>query len=213
MPEKDRLIDHGNRHLKLMLRRAMLSLVEPHTALDVFAGRGEIACALYQGFKELHCVEKNPRKFLQLEKNLSFISGPRIHAHKMDNLVFLETGASAIGDVNLLDFDAYGMPNLQIKSFFANCRLVQPTLVFVTDGGRMACMRGKRWSPGLYSSRTDSNLSGAGLSDVLVRQYERLILQFWHEMSQAYQFRMDAFKIFWKKRKQVAYYGLLISPR
>jgi len=60
--------DHGNRQIKFLLRQALLPRIEPKVALDLFAGRGEITGRLYQGFREIHCVEKNPKAFAFLEK-------------------------------------------------------------------------------------------------------------------------------------------------
>ncbi|GEM_PF-1395449 len=215
MTEKTQTVDHGNKYLKLLLRKAMLSRIHPQTALDLFAGRGEIARVLYQEFEELYCVEKDSRKFASLEKNLPRVSSPRIHLHRMDNRLFLQKMVKDIPQINLVDFDAYGSPNLQVKTFFAHYRLEGPTLIFATDGGKISCQRGRRFSPGLYSScpyPSGSNTGGTGYNPVLVHGYEKLIRQFWLEMAHTHSFRIELFKILWKKGKQVAYYGLLISP-
>jgi hypothetical protein len=213
MMEKTRTIDQGNKYLKLLLRKAMLSRIQPQTALDLFAGRGDIARVLYQGFEELHCVERDTRKFAALEKNLSKVQGPRIHLHRMNNRLFLQNMVKEIPRINLVDFDAYGSPNLQVKTFFAHYRLEGPTLIFATDSGKISCQRGRRFSPDLYSSCPGTNPGGTGYNPVLVHGYEKLIRQFWFEMAKAHRFRIELFKILWKKRRLVAYYGLLISPR
>jgi len=196
----------------MLLRKAMINLIHPHTALDLFAGNGEIAGSLYLGFEALHCVEKDPLKFHRLEK-ISASSRSNIHLHMMDNNEFLETRVHEIPGINLVDFDAYGSPNPQIRKFFANYKLTQPSLVFATDGGKLAHRKGGKLSTCSDLCHNDSVLDERMCNPRFTAVYEKLIYHFWLDMARANNFSIKVFRLLWKKRKQVAYYGLLVSPK
>ena len=204
--------DHGNRQIKFLLRQALLPRIEPKTVLDLFAGRGEISARLYQGFRELHCVEKNPRAFAFLEKRFSNLSEPAIYLHRGDNLRFISEKVAGISDINLVDADAYGSPTPQLKAFFQHDRVTEPMLIFATDGGKLARLRGRLWHPDWYSAREPEGRPAPRYNYTVVQHYELLIRQFWREMARAHAFRIQTFQLVWKQGKLVAYYGLLLAP-
>jgi len=209
--------DNSNKQIKFLLRQALLPRIEPKVALDLFAGRGEIAGRLYQGFREIHCVEKNPRAFAFLEKRWGTVipAGPQspvIHLHRGDNLKFISEKVAEIDGINLVDFDAYGSPNPQIKAFFRHHPVTEPMLVFATDGGKLAQLRGASWHPDWYSAKEPEGPSAARYQATVARNYEALIRQFWQEMASAHHFRIQVFRLYWKQRRLLAYYGLHLIP-
>jgi len=204
--------DNSSLLVKLMLRKSLLGLkaVEQKCALDLFAGNGEIASRVYQDFPELHLVENDSAKFARLKRKFGDEAG--IKLWNLDNREFLARKLKTIPELSVVDFDAYGSPNRQIQLFFENRRLKKQLLIFATDGFTLARLRGREFSPMLYCAGPDSE-SGAGYDPVLSRNFELLIRAFWEEMSKLHQFRIPLFKILWKKRRQVAYYGLWIEPK
>jgi len=204
--------DHSNKQIKFLLRQVLLPRIRPKVGLDLFAGRGEIASRLYLDFEELYCVEKNPKSFAFLEKRLAGRSKPAVHLHRGDNLKFLADQAAGIRGINLADFDAYGSPNPQIKQFFKSYRVTEPMLIFATDGGKLARMRGRPWHPAWYSVKEPEGLAAPRYHQVVAQNYELLIRQFWRELAQTDAFRILEFHLYWKQGKLVAYYGLYLEP-
>ena len=215
--------DHSNKQIKFLLRQALLPRIEPKVVLDLFAGRGEIASRLFLGFRELHCVEQNPRSFDFLQQRFAPTLGarvtppaqaaqPLIHLHHRDNLEFISETVAGIPHINLADFDAYGSPNPQLKAFFRHYPVAEPTLVFATDGGKLARLRGRPWHPDWYSAREPEGPAAPRYNHTVAQGYELLIRQFWRELSCAHAFRIQTFKLVWKRGKMVAYYGILLSP-
>jgi len=217
--------DNSNKQIKFLLRQALLPRIEPKVALDLFAGRGEITGRLYQGFREIHCVEKNPRSFSFLQQRFAPTLGarvtspaqcaqaaqPLIHLHRADNLKFISEKVAGIAGINLVDFDAYGSPNPQVKAFFQHYRASEPMLIFATDGGKLARLRGRLWHPDWYSAREPEGPSAPRYNHTVTQNYELLIRQFWREMARAHAFRLQTFELVWKRGKLVAYYGILIE--
>jgi len=212
--------DHSRIYLKVLLRKSFLELgaVEKNVALDLFSGKGEIAKGIYLDFKEVHLVEKNPKQFEILKGRFSRL--PQARLWKMENLKFLKNELPNFSELSLVDFDAYGSPNQQILFFFASWKLKTPLLVFATDGGILAGIRGRSFSPDRYLAGLSPNCasepgqeSATGYDRVLNRNYERMIRCFWDELAKRHCFKIELFKIIWKKGGQVAYYGLLIKPR
>ena len=204
--------DHGNKQIKFLLRQVLLPRIEPKVALDLFAGRGEISARLYSAFREIHCVEQNPRSFAFLEERLEGVENPQVHLHRGDNLNFISEQVAGIADINLVDFDAYGSPNPQVKAFFQHYRVSEPMLIFATDGGKLARLRGRLWHPDWYSTREPEGPAAPRYNHTVVQNYELLIRQFWRELGRVYSFRIQIFKLVWKARKGVAYYGILLAP-
>ena len=208
--------DNSNKQIKFLLRQAMLPRIEPGVALDLFAGRGEIASRLYQprsaGFREIHCVEKNPNSFAFLEKRFAGVENPQIHLHRGDNLKFISEKVAEIDGINLVDFDAYGSPNPQVKAFFRYYRASEPMLIFATDGGKLARLRGRLWHPDWYSAREPEGPPAPRYNHTVAQNYELLIRQFWRELSRVHAFSIQTFQLVWKRGKLVAYYGILLKP-
>jgi len=204
--------DNSSLLIKLLLRQSLLDLgaVERSGALDLFAGAGEIASRLYLDFQEIHLVEQDEKKFRRLEQK--FLNRKNARLWNADNREFLQQKLRALPHLSVVDFDAYGSPNRPIQLFFANWQLKSPILVFATDGFILARVRGLGFAPELYLAGPDSKCAG-GHDPVLNRNFELLVRSFWQELAKLYNFRIALFKILWKKRKQVAYYGLLIEPR
>lgn len=210
--------DNSELFLKLLLRKSLISLSGisfKGTALDLFSGRGEISSRLYRSFSELYCVEKDIAKFKWLEEK--FKESQNVHLFQMDNIKFLKKHLHGINSIELLDFDAYGTPNKTIKTFFEIYPVREKIVIFATDGGKLARLRCSGFSPSLYSVLNRDELGtenkGYGYNSILIREYERLIRQFWFELSNAYGFKIELFKLLWKKGKGVAYYGALILPK
>ncbi len=204
--------DNSSLSLKILLRKSFLGIgaVPKRVALDLFSGKGEIARRAYLDFPELHLVEKNPRQVELLKAGFAGLTRARIW--EMDNLEFLQKHLPGFPGLSLVDFDAYGSPNKQIQAFFSACKIREPILIFATDGGVLATIRGRGISPDLYLAGSDQGW-GAGYDPVIGRNYERMIRCFWDELSKRHNFRIELFKIIWKKGGQLAYYGLLIKPR
>ncbi|OGP58278.1 MAG: hypothetical protein A2V67_20585 [Deltaproteobacteria bacterium RBG_13_61_14] len=214
--------DHSNKQIKFLLRQVLLPRIRPRVGLDLFAGRGEIASRFYLDFEELHCVEKNPKSFAFLQKRLGARltlearvpspALPLIHLHRGDNLKFLADQVAGIRGINLADFDACGSPNPQIKQFFKSYRVTEPMLIFATDGGKLALLRGAAWHPDWYSAREPEGPPVARYHSLVARDYELLIRRFWQEMAVAYGFSIQAFQLCWKQERLLAYYGLYLEP-
>jgi hypothetical protein len=184
--------------------------MEKSAAIDFYSGTGAIASRLYRDFRELHLVERDPKKLARLEREFSGCPGARVWA--MDNIEFITKNLAAVPDPGLVDFDAYGSPNKPIKLFFENRTLKRPLLVFATDGFFISRLRGGAFSPELYLAGRDRE-GASGYDPVLTRNFELLIRGFWDELSRRHKFRVSLFKILWKKGGQVAYYGTFIEPR
>ncbi len=204
--------DNSNLYLKLLLRKTFLELAQPEksVAVDFFAGGGEIAKRLYLGFEDLHLVERDEKKFSFLEHRFS--STFNVHLWKMDNIEFIRNHLPGIPDLSVADFDAYGSPNRQLLEFFKNYRIAQDLLIFATDGAKLARLRARRFSPKSYFAGLDEK-SAVGYDPVLVENYEQLIFGFWKELADRYAFKIEAFKLIWKKSLGVAYYGVWLRPK
>ncbi len=215
--------DNSRLYLKLLLRKSLLALaaVEKNAALDLFAGKGELARRIYLDFRELHLVEKDPQQFSRLEAGFAGHAAAR--TWKMDNRKFLREKLPGLSGLDLVDFDAYGSPNLQIQWFFAHFQVKKPLLVFATDGGILSQIRGGGFAPDLYlagglagPASFDPEKAGArasGYERIIYRNYERLIRGFWDELAKRHNFRIELFKLIEKKGGQVTYYGAIIEPR
>jgi len=206
--------DNSSLYLKLLLRKSFLNqkLIEKNIALDLFAGRGEIASRVYSDFQRLHLVEKDGAKFDLLKER--FKADRSVRLWRMDNLKFIKQELARLlagSELNLVDFDAYGSPNRQVQAFFSVWRVRARILVFATDGGYLARIRGRAFCPRLYFSGPDQT-NGYFYDPVLAKNYERLIKGFWAELAKEKNFKIDFFKLIWKKGKQVAYYGVLVAP-
>jgi hypothetical protein len=143
MSRKEKKIDHGFRELKWLLRRRLLAHIEPHTALDLYAGSGRILVDLYGAFQEIHAVEKDGKKYARLCQGLARLrnvgpNGRRLFAYCQDNRAFVRQRIAGIRNINLLDFDAYGDPHPLIQEVFRYWTPATRTAIAVTDAGRLA---------------------------------------------------------------------------
>ena len=204
--------DNSSLLLKTLLRKSLLDLraTDRGTVLDLFAGRGEIAVKVYGGFREVHLVEKNSKQFAVLENK--FAACPSVRLWRMDNLKFIAQKLALFPELRVVEFDAYGTPNHQIKLFFENHKLKKPLLVFATDGFRIARIRGANFSPQLYFAGPDRG-SVNRYDPVLDRHNEALIRTFWDGLAARHNFRILLFKLLRKKGGQVVYYGTWIEPK
>jgi hypothetical protein len=204
--------DNSKLFLKLLLRKSLLGLgvTDQGMALDLFSGAGTIAARVYKGFRELHLVEKDERKLQRLRHEFSRHPAARVWA--MDNLEFIRERLATLPDPDLVDFDAYGSPNRQVRLFFEQRPVKKPLLIFATDGYYISRLRGQEFSPELYLAGADQASAG-GYDPVLTQNFELLIRGFWDELSRRHKFRVSLFKLFWKKGGQVAYYGTVIEPK
>ena len=213
--------DHTHKHLKLLLRQALLPRIRPQVALDLFAGKGEIAESCYLGFEELYCVEKHPRSFALLEKRFrEYLPGPDgaavkkpvVRLFREDNLRFIAEELPAITRINGVDFDAYASPQFQIKAFFNAYPVREPMVVFVTDAGRLGRLRSGVWHPDWFSAREPSGPPAERRHPAPARHYELLIRQFWAELERAHGFNIKLFRLYWRQQRTVAYSGIFLVP-
>ncbi|MHC1586301.1 MAG: RsmD family RNA methyltransferase [Candidatus Hecatellaceae archaeon] len=120
---------------KISFRMQVYEATGPHqTVLDLYAGKGYLAW-LYakHGCEKLICVEKNPRYFRVLRRNLAEFAG-KISLYNMDNLRWLEQHLNPEETITFVDFDAYGSPALQIQRFFAKYPVRRVMVACLTDG-------------------------------------------------------------------------------
>jgi hypothetical protein len=205
--------DNSSLLLKVLLRKSLIEMsgISRTTALDLFAGNGEIASRAYADFSELRLVEKSPAKAARLKEKFAG-AACKVRIYRTDNLEFLAAQPGALPDPDAVDFDAYGSPNAALRLFFERKKIAKPTAVFATDGYRQSLVRRNAFSPGLYLAGGEQK--NAFCDDRLVfRDFEKIIRGFWEELAQRYGFEIRLFKLIWKKGGMVAYYGTIIQPK
>ncbi|HUT54600.1 MAG TPA: hypothetical protein VM658_14515 [bacterium] len=216
MTREKKKTDHAFPELKRLLRSRLIRLVAPKAAVDFFAGEGRILAGLYGGFAAVHAVEKDPAKLARLlararEQAAANRPGPALTAYAMDNRDFVRAILPGLADVTFMDFDAYGNPHPLIAQAFAHHRVRERTAVAVTDGGRMALLRGQRITPAAYQvAAPDHRL--ARTRSLSASEYELLVRGFWKELAKKYGLTASYFTASWAKGRRVMYYGLIIAP-
>ena len=119
---------------KISFRLQVFEATGPHkTVLDLYAGKGYLAWLYAKGCEKLICVEKNPKYFRVLQRNLSEYGG-KVALYCMDNLKWLECCLNVEEPITFVDFDAYGTPALQIQRFFAKYPVRRLMVACLTDG-------------------------------------------------------------------------------
>ncbi len=132
-------LDGTNRAEKIRLRLWTLNLFPQRTALDLYAGEGNLSRLYAKNCNRLICVEQNPEVFGRLIQNMRGTENKPDLLNE-DNQLFLEK-VGEIPDVTFVDFDAYGCPNLQIVEFFENYPVNHGIVVNVTDGSLLNLKR------------------------------------------------------------------------
>jgi tRNA G26 N,N-dimethylase Trm1 len=132
-------LDESSRAEKIQLRLWAFSLFPQRTALDLYAGEGNLSRLYAKGCSRLICVEQDPEVFKKLMENMR---GTEVELEllNMDNQVFLDRVAE-VPDVTFVDFDAYGCPNPQVAKFFENYPMRHGITVNVTDGSLLNLKR------------------------------------------------------------------------
>lgn len=206
-------VDHGSFAIKYLLRKQLIKKIEPSAAVDFYAGEGRLL-SLYAGFPSVHAVEKDPKKWARLQQAVSRLYPGRVRTYLLDNRVFMRAVLPGIAEANLLDFDAYGNPHPAIHECFRRFRPRGRTAIAVTDGGRLALIRGWKinlasYLPGAFDSAPELS---ARLNPLLVREYELLVNRFWSRLAHARGFQIIETIFAWKKARRVLYYGVVIEP-
>ena len=132
-------LDESNRAEKIQLRLWTFGLFPQQTALDLYAGEGNLSRLYAKGCRRLICVEQDPEVFGRLVENMRGTK-TRPDLLNEDNQLFLEKVAE-IPDLTFVDFDAYGCPNQQMTQFFENYPVTHGIAVNVTDGSLLNLKR------------------------------------------------------------------------
>lgn len=216
MTTRTKKIDHGFKEIKWLIRKRLLSMITPRRAVDFYAGQGKILSSLYCGFQRIYAIEKDPKKWSLLVRNLDENDLP-VMPYCMDNLDFIRTRLSGIEGINLMDFDAYGNPHPVIRQAFEAFTPNRRTVIAVTDGGWINLCRGRRVRLENYKAAP----TGPGLSldstiakihPLVVKEYELLLRSFWRELAEKHGFTIKEFMSAWANGRRVIYYGVCIEP-
>ena len=132
-------LDESNRAEKIQLRLWTFNLFPQRTALDLYAGEGNLSRLYAKACNRLVCVEQDTEVFGRLVENMRGTE-TKPDLLNEDNQLFLEKVAE-MPDVTFVDFDAYGCPNLQIVEFFENYPVTHGIVVNVTDGSLLNMKR------------------------------------------------------------------------
>jgi hypothetical protein len=218
MSRRKRQVDHGSWELKCLLRRRLLRMVAPASAVDLFAGEGRLLFDLYRRFGEVHAVEKDALKWVRLRGRLEAGEGrdeTRVRTYCLDNRDFVRTRLAQITAVNYLDFDAYGDPHPLIQEAFKVWKPDRRAAIAVTDGGRMGLLRGGRITLGHYRpdlSQETTSSSITRIRPLSAPEYELLVRSFWKEMAGHHHFTVLDFTAIWRRGRRVLYYGVCLEP-
>lgn len=125
-------LKQSDRSDKIGLRMWTFGFWRQRTVLDLYAGEGNLAREyLDAGCEKLICVEEDGVVFERLEADLSEFDNASLF--NCDNMDFLEK-VGELENISFVDFDAYGCPNLQIRSFFEHYPIERAIMVNATDG-------------------------------------------------------------------------------
>ena len=121
------------------------------TVLEVFAGKGHLTKEVYAPKAEkVVLVDKDEKALAQAERRLKGRVKREIWA--MDNIDWLkkEMRQEQVKNLKLVDFDAFGSPATQVRTFFNNYEVKRPLLVALTDGsaiylGFRQNAEGRKW--------------------------------------------------------------------
>lgn len=206
-----RQVDHGWFELKWLLRRRLISMIVPETAVDLFAGTGRLL-PLTAEFKRVYAVDRDPKKLAVLLSRLSPEDRKRVTAQAGDNRKFVAERLGRIPGINYLDFDAYGNPGVLIERVFRVWRPDRRTAIAVTDAGRLAlCFSNRLYGVGVTAGPEGPSPLVRG-HPLVRREYELWVRAFWQRLSRLHQFQVRDFTAVWKKGKKVLYYGVLLEP-
>lgn len=117
---------------KLNLRMQAFKLMPHETVLDLYAGKGFLAWLYGKHCRRLICVEKDPAYFKVLKRNLAEFR--HVELYNCDNLKFLAGKLRRDERLTFVDFDAYGIPALQIQRFFQAYPIRHALIIALTDG-------------------------------------------------------------------------------
>ena len=216
MTRNDKKIDHAFLELKLLIRSRLLLSVAPRAAVDFFAGEGRIMAALDGGFTMVHAVERDEARLVRLrakfhEPDTAGGTRQQVKVYALDNREFCRSILPGLPDVTFMDFDAYGNPHPLIALAFAQHRVQERTAVAVTDGGRMALLRGQRITPAAYQVAAPDHRQARSRS-LSAFEYQLLVRGFWKELAEKYGLTASNFTACWPKGRRVMYYGLVVEP-
>jgi hypothetical protein len=213
---KKKKVDNGFIELKLLVRKRLMRYIAANTVVDMFSGNGKILERSYLDFDRIYAIEKNPDKSAQLELIKSNSQHCGLKIFRMNNQEFINCELPKIGNIDLLDFDAYGNPNMTIMKTFEKIRLEKTLAIAVTDGGRMNIVRGGKTRMESYFPC----INGEGIKkDITIKfrcntqkGYELLVMKFWERLSLSENFKITNRFFAWKRNRMVLYYGLIIEP-
>jgi len=140
------------------------------TVLEVYAGKGELTKAVYAPKADkIVMVDKNPKYLKEADDKLK--GKVKREMVVADNVAWLKEAMNPteLGNLKLVDFDAYGSPAETVKAFFDNYPIRKSLLVGLTDGsqiflGYRQTAEGRRWLrenygvdvlPGHFGKRED----------------------------------------------------------
>ena len=105
------------------------------TFIELYAGRGNLTKALYQGKgTKFFLIDKDPNALAAARRRLQ--NERKYVIRRVDNLDWIREGMEdeKLGDVAFVDFDAFGSPGEAVQAFFENYNIKRPMLVALTDG-------------------------------------------------------------------------------
>jgi hypothetical protein len=208
-------IDNGAFALKSLLRQRLVDGIRPGTMVDFFAGSGRMLMEVGSRFETIYAVEQDSSRRVQLKTRLGQEPvrewADRVIVVPGDNRRFVRERLAGIAGINYLDFDAYGNPHPLIRETFAVFRPDRRAAVAVTDGARMALLRGGRLRPEAYGI-PDAGPRVARTRPLSAREYELLVRGFWERLCQDRGFRVTTFISGWRGGRRVLYYGVRLEP-
>lgn len=137
---------------KLAQRKALADkMTSKGTVLELYAGKGGLTKEVYaKKANKVVMVDKNAKLLKKADKLLK--GKVKREIILADNKAWLknEMGQEQLNGLKLVDFDAFGSPAVQVKTFFDNYEVKKPLLVALTDGsaiylGYCQNAKGRRW--------------------------------------------------------------------
>ncbi|MFO8056114.1 MAG: class I SAM-dependent methyltransferase [bacterium] len=208
----NRKTDHGFREIKLLMRKKLLKNINPGNALDLYAGEGKLLTAMAPAFNSVEAVEKDPVKFMKLERAVRRENLENVRLHFTDNSRFVKSRLPELSAINYIDLDAYGCPNRLIQQLFQNWTPPGRAVFAVTDGGRIYLSCGNRVKLGDYFPEEEQPKEAARIRPALIRDYELLLKSFWKSLGRRHGFCIVDWLSAWRKSRRVIYYGVCIEP-
>jgi hypothetical protein len=196
---------------KYDLRRKCLK--ENLVVADLFAGRGNIAQQIYlPKAKKLILVEKDDIKLRVLKRKFSSWGKKVLLFHK-NNLDFIKEDLRNHPDIDVVDFDAYGVPSEQIMIFFEKFKISKPLTVFVTDGMPNAIKIASRTTkfPDMMRKFYLYEVTARD-PKVLLDKFPQIHNRFVQKLADKHGFRVELLESFYNKGKTVLYAAYRIMP-